>query len=94
MNPAVGGVGASAMEALAAGLVVLADVSRVDPAAARWIPDPPIVDVRSARDLTRALTKLVRDRDHLEHERGRSLAWARRYLTPQFTHDYYAACFA
>lgn len=76
MQPAIGGFGASSVEAMAAGCAVLADVRHVHHQVDRFYPRPPIVHVATAEDLTLELTDMLRNRERLRTLRSMSYAWA------------------
>lgn len=89
LAPAVGGFGASAVEALAAGCAVLADVRHVCPEVDRFYERPPILDVRDADELYAELDRLVGDRAGLDRLRARSVEWARRWATAEAVGRYW-----
>ncbi len=94
INPTVGGYGASAQEAMSAGLAVLADVSNVVAEVERWFPRPPIIHVQSVRDLRRELKRLIKDPEALASLRASSLEWAKAHLSSRFAGQYYSDAFA
>ena len=77
MNPEIGGFGASSVEALASGCVVLADVRHVVPEVNAFYPPPPIVHVVDAEMLRIRLLELLADPARLAAGRADSLRWAR-----------------
>jgi hypothetical protein len=87
--PHVGGYGGAAMEALANGLAVVSNFSHVIPEVWEMIPCPPILPVRDTHDINRWITQLSADRAFLDETKQTSLAWARRYLAPEFTYAYW-----
>ncbi len=87
--PPVGGFGAAATEALSDGLAVVSHCGHVVPDVEKWLPLPPIVRVETPADLRRAIRALIEEPERLRDARVRSLAWARRVLSPEFTHDYW-----
>lgn len=82
----IGGFGASAVEALAQGCAVLADIRNV-PYEQTWerfgLEPPPIVEVRDADQMEEEIDRLVRIPDDLYITRCASLEWARNYATPE-----------
>lgn len=77
VEPAIGGFGVSALEAMGAGAACLASVNNVGPAIDEHWARPPIVDVGSAESLTLALRALLDDVDALFDLRLASWEWAR-----------------
>lgn len=88
MNPAIGGYGASAVEGLASGCAVLADIRHVITDVDRFYPRPPILDVHSKRELRDALTFLL-DPINLKDYRERSLRWAHEVASPKAVGAYW-----
>lgn len=85
LNAAVGGFGVSALEALASGAIVFADLRHVP--AAEW--RPPIVDVRTADEL-RACLQEVQSPDYPLHRlRLESVTWAAKYTSPEAVAHYW-----
>lgn len=77
MEPSIGGFGASAVEALAAGCVVLADVRNVCAEVERFYPRPPIVHVGTPAALEGSIECLIEEADTRAYHRQRSLfLWA------------------
>ncbi len=91
-SPEIGGFGASALEAMAAGVVVLCNWSRVAPEVGRWIELPPILMITSEADIERTLMELLADRSLLEQRRRKSLAWAQKNLTPKAVYNHWWRC--
>ncbi len=89
MNPQVGGFGASACEALAEGMAVIADTRHCGPEVDQWIPRPPILHAPNAAALRKHLTQLRDDELFLDATRTRSLRWAKTYLSSEFTYSYW-----
>ncbi len=85
LNPEIGGFGASAVEAMAQGCAVVADIRNV-PYEQTWerfgLEAPPIVEVRDADQLEEEIDRLVREPDDLHITRTASLEWAREYAAP------------
>lgn len=84
----VGGFGASAIEALAQGCAVLADVRNVPRRSdERWlawgVERPPILYVRDASDLVTQIETFLREPTALYQQRCESLAWVHKYATPE-----------
>jgi hypothetical protein len=82
MNEHVGGFGASAVEALAGGCVVLADVRHVHAAVHSFYRPPPIIDVRTPNELGGALQALVENREFLAAARTDAFRWALEVASP------------
>lgn len=76
MCPEIRGFGASAIEALAAGCVVLADYSNSIPAVWDFFPKPPIIQVGTPEELRERIAQLVDDPTLLLVMRQMSLKWA------------------
>lgn len=85
LNPQIGGFGASAVEALAAGCAVFGDIRNV-PFESVWekfgLAPPPIVEVRSQDELEEELDRLIENEGDLYWTRQASLDWAREYAMP------------
>jgi hypothetical protein len=85
LNPAIGGFGASAIEAMAAGCVVLGDTRNMAPDRA-WervgLVPPPIIEVRSAEELEGEIDELLRHEGDLYWGRQASLDWVREFAAP------------
>ena len=85
MHAATGGFGASAVEALAQGCAVLADIRHVALEGA-WqrvgLEPPPIIEVRSPSDLEEEVDRLAHNDGELYWTRMASLEWAREYAAP------------
>jgi hypothetical protein len=83
MNPVIGGFGASAVEAMAAGCAVLADVRNVVGEVDRFYPRPPIMDVCDGYSLEATVRRLVEDRRLLDTVRARSIGWVREHASQE-----------
>jgi hypothetical protein len=89
INPAAGGFGQSAIEAMGVGCAVLCDVRHIAPAVWRFYPPPPILDVRNAHDLESWLRVLLRDLELLNRYREMSYAWSRANSAPDCVARYW-----
>lgn len=89
LQPDIGGFGASAVEALAAGCAVFADIRHVSERCWTFFPRPPIVDVRSAEDLERQLRRYMEDREALLDLRRQSFSWANEHAGPRAVSRYW-----
>jgi hypothetical protein len=85
LNPQIGGFGASAVEAMAQGCAVIADIRNV-PDDRTWsrfgLECPPIIEVRSAEDMEGEIDRLLKTEGDLYLTRKASLEWAREYAAP------------
>lgn len=89
MNSDVGGFGQSAVEAMGAGLAVLANTRFVTSKMEQYIPRPPVIDVRDARELRDWLEFLARERDVLHRYRCAAWEWAQLHATPEAVARYW-----
>lgn len=87
LEPTIGGFGASAVEALSSGCAVVADIHNVDPRG-HW-PLPPLIDVRTNRELYDAIRELRTEPKYLEALRAASLKWAQAYASPDAVGRYW-----
>jgi len=89
LNARIGGFGQSAIEAMGAGCLTLADIRHVGPEVAAYIKRPPILDVRNARELEDWLRLLYHERDVLDRLRVESWKWSQRYSAPDAVARYW-----
>lgn len=87
LNANVGGFGCTAVEAMAAGAAVIADMRNVPWSESFWTAHgaarPPVLDAKNGDALDSVLRELLRDREALDRARRASLAWVREYATPE-----------
>lgn len=91
LEPSIGGFGAAAVEAMAAGTAVLADVrhSTAGLASGVHFDHPPVVHCGTAGALRAELDRLVSDRQVLQAQRLWSLEWAAKWTSPSAVASYW-----
>jgi len=85
----IGGFGASAVEAMAAGCAVVANISNVVPEVFEFFPKPPIAHVRTAEEMGDVIAALLRDPELLHERQRASLAWAAECASPRAVSSYW-----
>lgn len=90
----IGGFGTTAVEALATGQVVLASMQNIDPAVWSYYDRPPIMEARTPDELRSLLDALITHPDEIAVQQAESLAWARKWATPEALAAYWWGCLA
>lgn len=96
LNPWHGCVGGACMEALANGLVVVTDDRHVKscPESEQYIEHPPTLSVRTTIELSDTIRYLRDNPGYVDDCRWAGLEWAQKYLSSEWTYQYYSDAFA
>lgn len=93
LNPEVGGFGCSAIEAMAAGCVVIADVRNTPADWEIWnsynVEPPPIIHIESPDEIEENLYGFMENPGNLHACRAISLDWAREWAAPMQVGRYF-----